>query len=127
MSYSYSTNGEIFCGEYDTPELAAIDAFVDNDTLESVEVAQNVKHPARHYVSAQSIIDEMKCAAEDSAGEAAEDWLDLATDEELAELEALVGEWANRVDAPCFWEVINPKTITRTELIAIGLIAEQEA
>ena len=80
-----------------------------------------------HYVSAQSIIDEMKCAAEDSAGEAAEDWLDLATDEELAELEALVGEWANRVDAPCFWEVINPKTITRTELIAIGLIAEQEA
>ena len=118
MTYSYSTDGELFDGEYETPEAAAAAAFVEDDNLNSVEVGENVKHPAKHYVSAQSIIDEMKCAAEDSAGEAAEDWLDLATDEELAELEALVGEWAEKVEPVCFWSIKNPKTITRAELIA---------
>jgi len=79
MTYSYSTDGELFDGEYETPEAAAAAAFIEDDNLNSVEVGEDVKHPAKHYVSAQSIIDEMKCAAEDSAGEAAEDWLDLAT------------------------------------------------
>lgn len=118
MTYSYSTDGELFDGEYETPEAAAAAAFVEDDNLNSVEVGENVKHPAKHYVSAQSIIDEMKCAAEDSAGEAAEDWLNHVTDEELAELEALVGEWAEKVDHVGFWAIKSPKTITRAELIA---------
>ena len=102
MTYSYSTDGELFDGEYETPEAAAAAAFVEDDNLNSVEVGENVKHPAKHYVSAQSIIDDMKCAADDTAGEAAEDWLDYATEEQLAELEALVLAWVKEVDPPNF-------------------------
>lgn len=122
MSYSYSTDGESFVGEYETPELAAIEGLKLDSDLESVEVGENVTHPTKHYVSADSIIDEMKCAADDVAGEAAEDWLDYITDEERAELEALVAAWADKVDPPRFWGIGKTHVITRAELIAKGLL-----
>lgn len=127
MTYSYSTDSEFFDGEYETPEAAAVAAFIEDECLESVEVGETVKHPAKHYVSAQSIIDEMKCSAADTSGDAAEDWLDLATNEQLAELEELVAAWAEKVEPVHFWSIQNTKTITRAELIAKGLLQEDAA
>lgn len=127
MSYSYREDSEYFTGEFDSPEQAAIEAFSLDPSLESIEVGENVMHPTTHYISGQSIVDDMKCAAEDEAGECAEDWLDLATDEQLAQLEALVADWADRVEAPQFWGIGNTHTITRAELIAKGLLQEGAA
>ena len=84
MSYSYSTNGEQFHGKFDTPEQAAIEGFTKHPEQQAVEIGEAITHPTEHYVSARSIVDDMKCAADDTAGEAAEDWLDYATEEQLA-------------------------------------------
>lgn len=124
MSYSYSTDDEQFHGKFDTPEQAAIEGFAKHPELQAVEIGEAITHPAEHYVSARSIVDDMKCAADDTAGEAAEDWLDYATEEQLAELEALVAAWAKEVDPPNFWGIGNTHTITRAELIAKGLLED---
>ena len=118
MSYSYSANGEQFYGQFDTPEQAAIEGFAKYPELQAVEIGEAITHPAEHYVSARSIVDVMKCAVDDTAGEAAEDWLDYATEEQLAELEALVLAWVKEVDPPNFWGIGSTRTITRAELIA---------
>lgn len=127
MKYSHSTDGEHFEGLYDTPEQAAIEGFAEYPELQAIEIGEAIAHPAEHYVSARSIIDEIKCAADDTAGDAAEDWLDYATEEQLAELEALVAAWVNEVDPPNFWGIGNIHTITRAELIAKGLLQEGAA
>ncbi len=127
MSYSYSTNGEQFHGKFDTPEQAAIEGFTKHPEQQAVEIGEAITHPTEHYVSARSIVDDMKCAADDTAGEAAEDWLDYATEEQLAELEALVAAWVNEVDPPTFWGIGNTHSITRAELVSKGWLQGESA
>lgn len=122
VTYSHDDgSGEFFVGSFPTPEDAAADALSETDA-ESVDVGENRKHPASHYVSGVWIIEDVAQRAYDECGEAAEDWLSgLARDcGEIADLERLVGDWIERREPPGFWEVANVRTISRAELVVSG-------
>jgi hypothetical protein len=121
-TYSYSTDDEIYHGEFDSPDAAAAEAFYDDPELEAVSVGENRKHTAHFYVSADRILEDVTERAYDECGEASEDWLDgvMHNVDLKAELERLVGDWLQAQEPPNFWRVANTRQITRAEMVAAG-------
>lgn len=120
--YSYSIDGEMFHGEFVSPEDAAADGLLSNPDAPAIEVAECVRRPASAFVSGEFVVEDAQQRAFDSCGEAAEDWLnDVVVDRAaMDELERHVGDWLQARDPVTFFEVINVRTITRAELIASG-------
>lgn len=84
MSYCYSTNEEMFYGDYET-ELEALGAAFDEiadedeDNNHTVWVGQSVLRKAGDYVDKhdiENLIEAMIEGAHDDCGESAEDWLE---------------------------------------------------
>lgn len=121
-TYSYSTDDELYRGEFDSPDAAAAEAFYDDPELEAVSIGENRKHTAHFYVSADRILEDVTERAYDECGEASEDWLDgvMHNVDLKAELERLVGDWLQAQEPPNFWRVANTRQITRTEMVAAG-------
>ena len=127
MHYSHSTDGELFHGEFATPEEAAVDAFGNHPSLESIEVGENHMRPAAYYVSGCSILESVSDTAFDDCGEAADGWLEtlMRDDEKVVELEKLIGDWIDRNDPVAFWHIKNVRTITRAEMVSGGHMEEE--
>lgn len=128
-TYSYSTDDEIYHGEFDSPDAAAAEAFYDDPELEAVSIGENRKHTAHHYVSADRILEDVTERAYDECGEASEDWLAgvMHNVDLKAELERLVGDWLQAQEPPNFWRVANTRQITRAEMVAAGKLDSDEA
>lgn len=128
-TYSYSTDDEIYHGEFDSPDAAAAEAFYDDPELEAVSIGENRKHTAHHYVSADRILEDVTERADDECGEASEDWLAgvMHNVDLKAELERLVGDWLQAQEPPNFWRVANTRQITRAEMVAAGKLDSDEA
>ncbi len=117
-SYSYSTDEELFDGEFASPEAAAEAAFYDNPEIERVLVGENHPVTAHRYVSADRILEDVTERALDESGDAAEDWLrDLMRNyAKQAELQTLVGDWLQSQEPPSFGRITNVRQITRREM-----------
>lgn len=129
LTYSYSTDDELYHGEFDSPDAAAADAFYDDPELEAASVGENRKHTAHFYVSADRILEDVTERAYDECGEASEDWLDgvMHNVDKKAELEKLVGDWLQAQESPNFWRVANTRQITRAEMVAAGKLDSDAA
>lgn len=128
-TYSYSTDDEIYHGEFDSPDAAAAEAFYDDPELEAVSVGENRKHTAHFYVSADRILEDVTERAYDECREASEDWLDgvMHNVDLKAELERLVGDWLQAQEPPNFWRVASTRQITRAEMVAAGKLDNDAA
>lgn len=107
-TYSYSTNGEYFTGDYASAELAAEDAFNESPDITSVEVGRNIKQTAHTFVNAQHILEVISDSACDEGPEHAYDWLHcnlMENKEKCAELEKLIGDWVERNEPVNFFTV----------------------
>lgn len=109
--YSWSTDEERFHDQCDSVE-AAIAAAVDyhGDDMEvggTVYVGEVMRVDTAQLISADSIIENMQCQAYEHAGEASEDYLASVTSEQEKELARLVAAWADSVEKPNFWKVLN--------------------
>ena len=120
--YSYSIDGEVFHGEFASPEDAAADGLLSEPDAPAIEVAECVRRPASAFVSGEFVVEDAQQRAFDSCGEAAEDWLnDVVVDRAaMDELERHVGDWLQARDPVMFFEVINTRKITRAELVDSG-------
>lgn len=65
-TYSYSTDDEIYHGEFDSPDAAAAEAFYNDPELEAVSIGENRKHPAHRYVSADRILEDIETRLADA-------------------------------------------------------------
>mgnify|MGYP000982511971 CR=1 FL=1 len=120
--YSWSTDEERFHDQCDSVE-AAIAAAVeyhgrDMEVGSTVYVGEVLRVQTAQLISADSIIENMQVQAYDYAGEASEDYLASVTKEQEMELARLVAKWADSVEAPNFWQVLNtvPHVITAGDL-----------
>lgn len=120
--YSYSANGEVFTGEFESPDVAASAYFKDEPFSTVVEVGLSTKRHAEYYVHGEEIIEGIAMHAMDHVGEVADSWLEDLGRNEVAknELEKIIGDWVQKNDPPKFWYVDSIRTITRAELIASG-------
>ena len=118
IQYSWSINGETYHDRCNSPAeaIAAAVAFHGaaveaGTTLHIGEVAEVT---VEEIINAEDVVEQLQVQACDIVGEAAEDYLGGVTDQELAELEALIAAWANRVETPYFWQVVNVTQHTLT-------------
>lgn len=120
--YSYSIDGEMFHGEFASPEDAAAEGLLSEPDAPAIEVAECVRRPASAFVCGEFVVEDAQQRAFDSCGEAAEDWLnDVVVDRAaMDELERHVGDWLQARDPVTFFEVINTRKITRAELVDSG-------
>ncbi|MBM5575807.1 hypothetical protein [Deefgea sp. CFH1-16] len=81
-----------------------------------------VQHPASHYFNIEDVIENMASAADDDAGEHAEGFPDLSDDEE-AELNALISNWLDKKVSVNFFTAVNP----REREITAGDLGERES
>ncbi len=120
--YSWSTDEEQFhdqCNSVEEDIAAAIDYHGGLEIGTTVHVGEVQQVATRQLVSADAIIEYMQVQAYDFSGEASEDYLASVTKEQQEELERLVIEWADRVEKPGFWQVINsaPHVITAEDQV----------
>lgn len=127
MDYSYSYDEETYHGQFDTPEAAALDVFIDNPGREEIWVGENKHVTAHDFIDADDVLNEAAMRADENCGECAEDWLSgIGRDKaKRAELEKLIGDWLQENEPPHFWTIENARKITRAEIVAAGLLAEQ--
>lgn len=120
--YSYSIDGEMFHGEFASPEGAAAEGLLSEPDAPAIEVAECVRRPASAFVSGEFVVEDAQQRALDLCGEAAEDWLNGVVVDRAAmdELERHVGDWLQARDPVTFFEVINTRKITRAELVDSG-------
>ena len=93
-----------------------------NEDATEFWIGRNVRFSPR--ASAIPIVESLQEQAYDECGEFADTYLEDVTKAEEAELEALVNEWANRVDRSNFWTVGAVEHFTiesaRAELAALA-------
>lgn len=96
--YSYSANGEVFTGEFESPEAAAAAYFKDEPFSTVVEVGLSTKRHAEYYVHGDEIIEGIAMQAMDHVGEVADSWLEDLGRNEVAknELEKIIGDWVQK-------------------------------
>ena len=127
QTYSYSACGEMYSGEYASPEDAAAAYFRDGGENSEVWVGLNcVPGHASQYVNADDICTLIEERAGDEVGEAAENWLGGLTTEDLEELKAMIGNWLHAKAPPDFYCVKELRRIPRSELTATGHLQPQE-
>ncbi len=117
-TYSYSKEGEMFTGEYNTVAEAIKAAVVDELMLEGEEIyiGENESKSIMDYFNFDHLVDCMREAASDDVGEHAENWLlefqegslGFRGQKAVRELESFVDLWAtvNHLQ-PTFWGVVN--------------------
>ena len=98
MAWAYSTDEEIYHGDFKTAEDAADEAFSDYPEHNTMWVGEKYSPCAESYIDADLLIDHVACQDEYSL-ECAEDWPG-ASKEQLAELADIVrrefGAWLDR-------------------------------
>lgn len=119
--YCYSTDGEYFTGEYDTPQSAAENAFNDIADIDQVEIGRIVRKTAHDFVSdwsIESFFNYVQGEAGDECGECADDWLEglLKDQTKMNDLRTLVGDWIEKNDPVKFWAVDDIVQTTREEV-----------
>ena len=97
--YCYSTNQENYFGDFDSREEAA----EEGNPGMMVYVGEIEWPEASDFACADMVINDMRDRAYDGYGEHAEDYLGNVTDEQRAELETLIAEWADRVCPATFF------------------------
>ena len=123
QTYSYSACGEMYSGEYASPEEAAAAYFRDGGENREVWVGLNcVSGHASQYVNADDICTLIEERAGDEVGEAAENWLSALTTADLEELKTMIGNWLQSKAPPDFYYVKELRQIPRSELTATGYL-----
>jgi hypothetical protein len=116
--YSWSTNEEYYSGDFATREEAIQDSNVEPGCV--VYTGLNVYH--QPYVDVDSFIEQLKCSADDEAGEFSESWLERVekeNEEKLQkELQGVLDKWLNDTNnEPAFWHVEEVQEHVVKELI----------
>jgi hypothetical protein len=107
QTFSYSTNEEIFQGDYASPEAAAEAGFIDNPDDDTLWVGVNKKFTAHDFISVSDILEGIAENAGDECGEVAEDWL-VKIEKDSVKREALrklLGDWLEAADPVTFCSV----------------------
>lgn len=107
MRYGWSANEENFTGDFETREEALAEAKRENPEHTTLWTGERHPKSAADFVNVGSLLEDMQVAADDEAGEAAEDWLP-GWNKEKDKQDALKAIIAQFVDAtwPCrFWVV----------------------
>lgn len=118
IQYSWSINGETYHDRCSSPAeaIAAAVAFhgagVEAGTI--LYIGEVAEVTVEELINADDVVEQLQSQACDFVGEAAEDYLGGVTDQEVAELTTLIAAWANRVEAPYFWQVVNVNKHTLT-------------
>ncbi len=109
--YSWSTDEEQFHDQCNSAEEAIAAAIkYHGGTLEAghtIYVGEVLRVTTASLIDASGIVEAMQEAAYDCSGEASEDYLATVTKEQLSELERAVAAWADSVEPPAFWQVVN--------------------
>jgi len=109
--YSWSTDEETFhdqCDSFEEALAAAIDYHGgDLEIGRTVYVGEVEPVATSSLVDEGNIVERMQEMAFDYAGESSEDYLQGVTTEQFDELRSLVAAWADRVEPPNFWQVLN--------------------
>lgn len=97
--YAYSHDEELYHGDYDTPEEAAIEGLDGADENDRVWVGVKVPPPQPElYFQIEDLIENVSC--QDEYGlECAEDWYDGTAVQEKeinAEVSAVIGRWLDK-------------------------------
>ena len=117
--YCYSTDGgEYFTGEYDTPQLAAENAFNDNPDQYHVEIGRIVRKTAHDFVDPWEVIQGAQDKASSECGHVSEDWLMFLKSEDRDELKKIIGDWLEKKDPVKFHMVDDIVQTTREEVEA---------
>jgi hypothetical protein len=104
----WSNNDENFHSDI---ELVVDQLNVGDIIYEGVMVPPDVSK----WIDADSVIDDIKCQADDECGEYAEDFLSNVSNEAKQELGKLIADWVNKHDKPHFWSVENVRQRAVTE------------
>lgn len=111
VEYSWSTDEETFrdqCCSIQDAVAAAVDFHGGELRIgATVWIGEVRKVKTTSLVDAGSIVERMQEVAFELSGEASEDYLPKVTPEQLKELQELVASWADRIDEPGFWQVVN--------------------
>jgi len=116
--YCYSTDGENFTGEYDTPQSAAENAFNNIADIDQVEIGRIVRKTAHDFVDPWEVIQEAQNNASSECGYASEDWLMFLKAEDRDELKKIIGDWLEKKDPVKFSTVDDIVQTTREEVEA---------
>lgn len=126
MDYSYSYDEENYHGNFQSPEAAAADVFLDDPEIDEIWVGENSYVTAHEFIDADDVLENAQQRADEHAGECAGDWLSWFGKEKRAELEVLIGDWLQENEPPRFWTIENPRKVSREQVIAAGLLSEQK-
>lgn len=109
MTYSWSTNGENYTGEFETRELALAHARENNPEHKELFTGENHKKSASDFVNVSNYLEDMQVAADDVCGEASEDWLPSWKDQldKQEELAAIIAKFVDETWPVRFWLVEN--------------------
>lgn len=123
-------NSDDFTGDFPTPEDAAAALLEDNPEFNSAEVGRAVQHEASRYLVIDGILEDIACRASDLGGEAADDWVESiegVNADAKAQLCNMISQWlTTHAGPPDFAEITDVRTITREELVNIGVLEGKE-
>lgn len=112
--WTTSLDGELYRGGYfDTKEEAIAD--MNNDLPEGTTfwVGQVKEVVLGHLISADTLIEDMQCQADDAAGEAAEDFLRFMKKGDIDELNDLLIKWfTDKGYTPDFYGIDNSEKLS---------------
>jgi hypothetical protein len=126
-SFCYSTNEEYFNGHCASREAAVRECVAENDLSvgDTVFTATSVAFSPENHACASDIVDRLRDAAQEHAGEAADGWLYPLTSEQEEDLErrvgiAIVGWLSGHKLHPTFWGVgeVEKHAVTAADLPA---------
>lgn len=107
VTYSYSTDNEHFYGDFETPEAAAEECFINYSDVDNCYVGINCKYSAHEYVDIRYLLEKIGEEAESECGESAIDWLDGIKEnkEKRNELAKIIGDFLEAHDPVTFFRV----------------------
>ena len=119
MKYSYSTDGEIFHGTYDTKEEAISEGSADSIDSEDIYIGEAIEKTIGAYLTdshVDSLLESIAENAGEECGEATDGWLHELPKEELnnltGQIQAVLEEWATRTGyQPKFFHVKNVEQV----------------
>lgn len=114
--YAYSIDYESYHGDYDTPELAAHEAFAVPD-IESAWIGEIVPIKVENLINSYGIVYDIKENAWEMCGGLNGEWLEdtLGDDPKLQELKIIIADWVRKQDPRTLLSVTNIRRITRQE------------
>ena len=125
VEWSYSTNGENYCGNEESREDAIALALEEiGETEGTFWIGKNKRFTGRGKGCSSLVIEALQEQAYEDCGEFSETYLDDVTKEEEVELADFITDWAVRVDRSNFWTVYDTEQIDIAEVLAAPSIAQ---